>query len=205
MKWGRSQRAGCLLAILILIPGWALADTASTPTFSASAVVPATIQMNVGLAQNTTDGPALSNMNFGTLQVAGTGALRSSPNSSTGTGSAVAIISAIGSGIPYAITQTGSAPTTGVDTIPAGACTVVPVYSSADNTGASFVGTLGAPGSWVATNKVLYTSDAEGSGRVIQAHYAITDDPASGGTAAVPSDQPPGTYSSTVTFTITTS
>ena len=89
--------------------------------------------------------------------------------------------------------------------IPAGACTVAPVYSVADNGGASFVGTLGVPGSWVQANKVLYTSDNIGSGRVIQAHYAITDDPAAGATAAVPLNQSPGAYTATVTFTIISS
>jgi hypothetical protein len=39
--------------------------------------------------------------------------------------------------------------------------------------------------------------------RTIQAHYSITDDPAAGASGAVPASQPGGTYTGTVTFTVT--
>ena len=80
---------------------------------------------------------------------------------------------------------------------------MTPIYATQDNGGAALVGTLGTKGSWVATDKVLYTSDAIGSIRTIQAIYSITDDPAAGASAAVPVNQAGGSYSSAVTFTVT--
>ena len=140
-------------------------------------------------------------MDFGTLQ-GGTGTLRSSTSGSTGTGDVVVLISGVSSGLPYTITETSAAPlTSGTNTVPPGACVVTPVYADADNGGASLVGALGTPGSWVGT-RILYTSDAIGSIRTIQAHFAVVDTGTPGATENVPLNQPAGTYTGTVTFTV---
>ncbi len=80
---------------------------------------------------------------------------------------------------------------------------MVPVITTADNGGAPIVGTIGTKGTWVATDKVLYTSDVSGSLRTIQAIYSVTDDSAAGATEGVPLSQQGGTYTGSVTFTVT--
>ena len=194
-------------AILIMASPTAFAATASSAPISISAVVSGALTITVDLFKNSVsagnDIPDTA-MNFGTLNNdLGTGNLRSTTTGSTGTGSVVALISANSSGLPYTITQNSPvALTSGANTLPAGATTVVPVYSPFDNGGQALVGSVGAAGSWVGT-RTLYTSNAVGATRVIQAHYSVTDDPAAGATAVVPLNQAAGTYSGTVTFTVT--
>lgn len=179
------------------------AASVSTAPIAISATVPGALTISAVLHKNASTGAIVPSMDFGTLVDTGTGTLRSSIAGSTGTGSVVAVISAVSSGLPYTITQTGTTATSGADTLPAGACTVVPVYSAADNGGAALVGALGAAGTWVAAGKTVYTSDAAGTFRIIQAHYSVTDDPAAGATTVVPLSQPSGAYAATVTFTVT--
>ncbi|HTL70289.1 MAG TPA: hypothetical protein VL404_03260 [Candidatus Eisenbacteria bacterium] len=166
------------------------------------------LQLNMNLFKNSVapanDITAGNAMNFGTLQDIGTGTLRSTPAGSTGTGDVIALISAVSTGNPYTITQNGTQLTSGSNTLPAGAQTVVPVYATQDNGGNALVGTLGTAGSWVNANKTLYTSNAAADTRLIQFHYSITDDPAAGATTGVPTSQAAGTYTATVTFTVTT-
>ena len=198
------KKLAVMLVVCMCYSPFVFADSASSPVFSSSAIVNGDLEIQVGLNQNSTTGPTVSNMNFGTLNNdLGTGSLRSTTTGSTGTGSVAVRLSGNSSGVPYTITQTGTAPTNGGNIILAGACTVVPIYSSADNAGLGLVGSMGAAGTWVATNKMLYTSDSAGSFRTIQCQYAITDNPAAGATASVPLNQPPGTYNASITFTIT--
>lgn len=190
------------VAILVLASPTAFAASTSQGPFTVSAVVPSNLTLSVALHKNSSTGAGISSMDFGTLQPTATGNLVSSTSGSTGTGDAVAVISANTQAAPYTITQTGTALASGTNTIPSGACQVTPVYATADNGGAANPGTLGSAGSWVATNKTLYTSEASNSTiKVIQAHYAITES-ASG---VVPPNQPAGTYTGQVTFTVTTS
>ncbi|HTL70290.1 MAG TPA: hypothetical protein VL404_03265 [Candidatus Eisenbacteria bacterium] len=196
-----------LVALLFAFAQSAFAASVSKPAVNVSAVVSSNLQLNMALYKNSVavanDITAGNAMAFGTLKDVGTGTLRSSTTGSTGTGSVVALLSAISTGVPYTITQNGTALTSGVNTLPAGATTVVPVYAPEDNGGQALVGTLGTAGSWVNANKTLYTSNAAAAGRVIQAHYSVTDDPAAGATTGVPTSQAAGTYTATVTFTVT--
>ena len=181
----------------------------ASQSFPINASVDGTLTLSVSLFRNTATGPgaAITALNFGRLQEFVQPAGRTLRSSDTGPsalmGAGVALISANSHGLPYVIKQTGTPLASGGNSIPSGACVVVPVYSPADNGGAALVGSLGTRGSWVATDKVLYTSDAAGSIRQIQAIYSITDDPAAGATAAVPTSQAAGSYSATVTFTVT--
>ena len=180
-----------------------------------------TFALTVQLYKNTPfNGSMLSTMDFGTLQVytdvSGAKTLRSSTSGSTGTGAVAAMIyPGPCGGWPYRITaNTVSGPltdsTTG-QTIPSGACTVVPVYSPSDNDfGAGpqpLVGTMGTPGSWAIAGSpiTLYTSDAAGNYRATQAYFSITDDPAAGATTGVPPDQQAGSYGGTILITMTAS
>jgi hypothetical protein len=196
-----------VVALLFTVSQSAFAASVSKPPVNVSAVVSSTLQLNLSLFKNSVavanDITASNTMNFGTLQNVGTGTLRSSTTGSTGTGSVIALLSAVSSGTPYVITQNGTALTSGVNTLPSGATTVVPIYAPEDNGGQALVGTLGTPGTWVNASKTLYTSNAAAATRIIQAHYSVTDDPAAGATTGVPLNQAAGTYASTVTFTVT--
>jgi hypothetical protein len=202
------NKALTAVVALLMASSTAFAATVSSPSYPVSAVVDGSLSLTVTLRRNSTAGATTTTMNFGQLQELTVGSLRSSVTGpgNTGTGSIVASVVANSHGLPYTITQTGTALSNGNVNLPAGACTVVPVYATQDNAGAAkpAAAVLGSAGTWVATNKALYTSEAGAAAmRAIQAHYSITDDPAAGSTAAVPSSQAGGTYNGTVTFTVT--
>jgi hypothetical protein len=192
-----------VMALAFTVP--AFAATQSAGPFTTTAVVQAGLTLTVTLKRNDFNGATITSMNFGQLVDIGTGTLRSSPTSTTGTGAVDAFISANSQGLPYTITSTGTAMSNGSTTLPSGALTVVPVYSAADNAGAAkpAAAVVGTAGSWVGT-RTLYTSESgTAAQRTIQAIYSITDDPAAGATTGVPTSQAAGTYSGTVTITVT--
>ena len=191
--------------VFLMASQTSFAATATNGPVNISASIDGALSLTVALKKNSSTGAIVTSMDFGQLVDIGTGTLRSSPTSTTGTGNVTAMISANSHGLPYTITQTGTALSNGITTLPAGACTVVPVYAAADNgpTAPPLVGALGTKGTWVASGKTLYTSDAVGSVRVFQAVYSVTDDPAAGATTGVPVSQAGGTYNGTVTFTVT--
>jgi hypothetical protein len=191
--------------IYLAVPS-AFAAASSAGPYTVSAEVDGALSMTVVLKKNNSAGATITAMDFGKLVDIGTGTLRSSPTSTTGTGSAVAFITANSHGLPYTITQTGTVLTSGVNTLPSGACTVVPVYATADNGGAAKPAgaVVGSAGTWVATNKAIYTSETGTAAlRTVQAIYSVTDDPAAGATAGVPLNQAGGTYTATATITVT--
>ena len=212
------------LFVLILFGGGVLffaasamgATSYSVGPIQISAVVDDSTTLRVVLVKNSPTGAVVDAMNFGTLQefdflnatthlVSKT--LRSSINGSTGTGAVMAWITANTHGTPYSILSTGTALTSGTNSIPTGACTVVPVFAAQDNGGISMPSgaALGVAGTWVANEKVLYHSElGTASMATIQAYYSITDDSATGATTAVLVSQPSGTYTGTVTITVTT-
>ena len=186
------------------------AATNSAGPYTVSASVDGTLSMSVVLKKNDWNGTTITTMDFGKLIDIGTGTLRSSSTSTTATGAVCAMITANSHGLPYSITTTGSALSNGTTTLPAGACGCVPTYIAADNGGAAKPtgATLGAAGPWVGTTRAIYTSET-GTAKMValRAYYSITDDPAggsSGGTTGnVPLSQPGGTYTNTVTITVT--
>ena len=197
--------------VLAMIVFWdmalpAFAATVSSSPVPVSASVDGALSMTMTMKKNDFNGATVTSMDFGRLVDIGTGTLRSSSTSTTGTGAVDVFLSANSHGLPYTITQTGTALSNGSVNLPAGACVVTPVYAAPDNGGASMPpgAVLGPKESWVANNKVLYTSESGTAAmRTIEAFYSITDDPAAGSTASVPPNQPSGTYTGTVTFTVT--
>lgn len=190
--------------ILAAAPSNLFAASTSTSAISVAASIPASLTISAVLHKNSSTGTTVTSMDFGTLKEDVANELRSSTNGSTGTGSVVAMLTANSQSLPYVISQTGTALSNGSTTIPSGACTFVPVYASQDNGGASDPGTLGSADTWVSTTgKTIYTSDSAGSLRTIQAHYSVTGDPNAGATTIVPVNQASGSYSATVTFTVT--
>ncbi len=204
-----------MIAVIVVVAlGATPAIFAATNTagpYTVSASVDGTLGMTVVLKKNDWNGTTITTMDFGKLIDIGTGTLRSSSTSTTGTGAVCAMISANSHGLPYSITTTGSALANGAITIPAGACGVVPVYIAADNGGAAIPtgATLGAPGPWVGAVRTIYTSEATNPAKLValRAYYSITDDPAGGSsggaTGNVPLSQPGGNYTNTVTITVT--
>lgn len=196
-----------LIALGVLITAApATAATATAGPITVSAGVNGSLSLTLVMRKNSSAGAVITTMDFGQLMDIGTGTLRSSPTGTTATGSVDCFLTANSHGLQYAITQTGTSLSNGINTLPSGACTVVPIYAAADNGGATMPAgaALGTPGSWVATNKPIYTSEAGTAAlRTIQAGYAITDDPTAGATTGVPLSQPGGTYTGSITFTVT--
>ncbi|MBF0254601.1 MAG: hypothetical protein HQL11_05710 [Candidatus Omnitrophica bacterium] len=197
-----------LVGVCALYTPAAFADSATSGQYTVQAQVGAGLTFNVELKKNDYNGATVQSMNFGQLADLGSNTLRSDPAGTTGTGAVDVFLSANTHSIPYIIKQTGTAltKTGGSAFLPHGACVVTPVYAAADNGGAAIPAgaSLGTAGTWVATDKPLYTSEGAGSTRVIQAFYSITDDPAAGSTDFVPLSQEAGTYTANVTFTVVT-
>ncbi len=196
------------LAAAVMIQGVCApvsADGSSSDPMIISTSVDGTLVLTVAIHKNDPGGQLVPYIVFGTLVPNGN-SLVSSTSGSSGTGAIVMLITTNSHGVPYTVTQTGTPLSNGTTTLPAGACTVVPSYSAADNSGLAMpVGAaLGTSGSWVAVNKTLYTSGPTGSLRTFQATYRITDDAGSGATAGVPLFQMLGDYAGTITITATT-
>ncbi len=191
--------------ITLFLVAWADPVFATDITSSAVnvvAIVDGQVSISLVLTENTSTGATLTSVNFGELEPDSGGVTMHSARN------VVISITANTHGLPYVIKQTGSSLTTGSETIPPGSCVVTPVYTAADNAGADQPpgSSLGAAGSWVATDKVLYASESGTAAmRTIQNIYAITSDPGAGATSTVPSEQPGGNYSSSLTLTATTS
>ena len=184
----------------ILSTGYAHATSVASNPVNVLATVDGPVSISFVMNENTSDGVTLSSMNFGDLIANGGG------NTLHSTRNVVMRITANTHGLPYVIKQTGSSLTTGSATIPTGSCVVKPLYVAADNNGDSQPSgsQLGAAGSWVATDKVLYTSETGSAAmRTIQCIYSITSDSNNGATETVPADQPSGNYTSSITFTVT--
>ncbi len=183
----------------------AMAESGTSDPFPITAEVTATLTLSVTLKKNNSAGAVVTAMDFGRLVDIGTGTLRSSPTSTTGTGAVAAFITTNSHGTPYVVTQDGTALSNGTTNLPAGACTVVPTYSAADNGGASMPAgaVVGTAGSWVGA-RTLYTSETGlAAMRTITAYYSVTDDSTAGATTGVPLNQPGGSYAGTVTITAT--
>lgn len=117
-------------------------------------------------------------------------------------------------GHKYEVRSTCAGLTSGGNSLPAGSFGLVPGYAAADEwsagnaQGAKPTGAvLGDAGPAVATDKVIYTSEAAASNRILRAFYSLPckttggGDPFTGYTP-IPLNQPNGDYAGTVTITI---
>jgi hypothetical protein len=211
-------RMAVMMVAVCLVTTQAGAATVASPALPVTATVPQAFEFTASVYKNLPQGfgPDYANlrtsMQFGALEKMTFTApgnlvykeIRSSD--ATGIAAFAVVLVANTQRVPYTITQTGTALTSGVNTIPNGSSVVTPVYTIQDNAGATLPAgaSIGSPGSWVSTNKTLYSSGPSGASRAIQAIYSITGDPTAGATATVPVDQPAGAYASGITFTMTT-
>lgn len=188
-----------LLLALAAVPGEVRAETQSaavTVNAQIGTGLSLTVVLNrVDPANNNAETP-MASMNFGEMK----------PNVFGGMDAPYyfkAYINANSQSKPYTLTQNGSPVSNGSTALPQGACKVTPTYNAGDNGGASSVGTLGSTGTWVG-NRTLYTSDTAGSMRTVTVYYGLIGDPAAGAGNFIPSNQASGSYSGTITFTVTT-
>jgi len=123
-------------------------------------------------------------------------------------------------GQPYEIKSTCTGLVSGSSTLPVGSFGLTPAYSEDDEWqwpgGSEKQGQmpngaqLGTPGPAIATDKLIYSSESgTATARIIQAYYSIPPKKKDGsdpyeGFQPIPLDQPPGTYTGTVTITIST-
>lgn len=200
-----------LVAVIVLAgtAPYASAAQFTSPAKTVTANVPSTLSLNIVLKRNDFAGTIIQNMDFGNLVDIGTGTLRSSPTGTTGTGAVYAAITpVVQGGLPYTITQDGSPMSNGTTTLPTGPLVVKAVYEPLDQTPSGSPQPAGsttptqAGASWVGT-RTLYTSGGTGAIRTVTAFYSITDDALAGSTGSVPTTQAPGSYTGTVTFTLT--
>lgn len=183
-------------AVLMLA---ASAQAAGTVTVPMSATVQSVLELGVEIRQYK-DGAVTnwgaSSMNFGTLTSdTAQGPMR-------GENYFDVYLHPNASGRPFRLTQSATALTNGVRTIPAGACIVTPWPTNKDGQSYPAGASIGTRGSFIATNKIIYTSDPAGSYTPVAFTYAITNDANAGATAFVPFDQAGGSYTSQVTFQI---
>ncbi len=133
--------------------------------------------------------------------------MRSEDNAGSGAiGGFSVVLTANTHQVPYQIRQNATSLTSAAITLPTGACTMTPIYADDDNGGTPkpATATVGPTGPWLG-DRLVYNSGPGGNARAVQAIYGISGlDPTAGGTAAIPIDQPLGTYTGTVTFTLTT-
>ncbi|MBL7081730.1 MAG: hypothetical protein ISS44_04100 [Candidatus Omnitrophica bacterium] len=124
-------------------------------------------------------------------------------------------------GPQYELTQTATALSSGTAEIPTNAYLCTPVYAQEDEWqwegGKKAQGpqpaasSLHEAGSAVEANKKIYTSEPNGSARIIQIVYSITNGYKSDGSVwpgftgePIPLNLPPGQYTGTITITLTT-
>ena len=200
-----------IAAILFAVSPSAFAVTTSTPATSISATVDQVLSLAMTIKEETsasplTFGPAVTVMNHGTL------VRPTNPDGTPGAlrGKAFHVWLGVNtSGRPYTITSTMAAMTNGATTLPP-ALGVFP--GAAANNGATppvaIGGTQVAAQDAVGTGKLLYTSSAAGPSGVIELVYGLSGGLA-GGALPFPTWQPippgqlSGTYTSTITFTLT--
>ena len=125
-------------------------------------------------------------------------------------------------GKPYNINSSSTGLTSGVNTLPGAAFVLAPGYAAEDmfDTNGDGIGdlpqgampsgaSLGAKDSAVGTNKLVYSSETgTATGRIIRAYYGVPPKNTDGtkpypGWSGVPLSQASGSYSGTVTLTIT--
>jgi hypothetical protein len=90
-------------------------------------------------------------------------------------------------------------------TLPDGAWIFTPLAGVGGDSGHPLPGGIGSQGTAAQTDALWYQSDFGGTAATISATYGITNDAANGATDFIPPSQPAGSYSTTVTWTLTVS
>ncbi len=182
--------AAVLVFALSAVPAFA-GSTANVPI---SASITSQLELAATVYQGNVGGPVVTSMDFGAL-------VNDTPNGALRADDFYTVfLTSNSSGRKYTVKETSSAPTNGTNSLEAGACIVTPHANGATLPTGS---TLGTRGSFVATDKVIYTSEDAGSLQSVAAAFAITNDPANGATEFIPADKQGGNYTSNATFTLT--
>ncbi len=206
-----------VVAILFAASPFAFASTSvNTAAIPISATVDSALAISVSIKEQTsadgvvpvTFGPSVASMDHGTL--IRSNAADGTPNALRGKAFHV-WVGALTSSRPYTVTSTMNAMISGVNTLPR-ALGVFPIsaYTGIDGSGnpISAGGTLASAQDAVGTGKLLYTSTAAGPAATVELVYGLSGGLVGGGSPftgwqAIPPGQAPGTYTSTITFTLT--
>jgi hypothetical protein len=197
-----------VLSLLIAASQTAFAASVSTSAVPVTASVDSQLSLSMVIKEETDTvnhifGPAVTSMAHGTLT------RNTNPDGSPGALSGKTFHAFLGtntSSRPYTVLATMNALTSGAVALPR-ALGGFPGSAKVNATDTVNTGTLAAAHDAVATNKVIYTSNAAGAGVTIDYIYAISGGTATGvpftGFQAIPPGQTAGTYSSSITFTLT--
>lgn len=206
MKRKNLTRSAYTVAVGMLVTALAWSSSVQAETLSQSvsvtAAVGAQLVFDVTLKKDNTT--VASTMNFGTLQPGDP----SDPNSALSSPNFYQVFYSVNTaGAPYSITETAASLTkTGSSTkIPDGAFIVTPLngVGGDPNTPLPSGTTVSPRRSAVGTGVPMF-ANSEGRATTFAAAYGLTSDPNSGSTAIIPPDQSAGTYTTTVTWTLTT-
>lgn len=219
----KQQRARLVMVVAVLAalavstPAFAVDLPSAGGTVQVTADVPSNLSFNATMFElipNGSGGTTLStspvtSMVFGNLASNGTfdpdgaGPLPPQPRSLNALRAYQVFFAINSQGRSYTIKQTAASLRSGTNVIPDGAFIVTPLSGIGGNPAQPLPAgiTVGARGSAVATNKILFTSTGVVS--TLAATYAVTDDPSKGATQPIPTNQAAGNYTTTVTFTAT--
>lgn len=218
--------SGCLALMFVGVTSVTSVDAVSTVTLTTTTTVPTLSPELTVLLLQIDDGNPDNNPFTGSTQVTTMSFGQLTHLLSDGSEAGVwfanrffcAVVYTQPFGLPYDVRSTGTGVVSGVNALPPDSFGISPVYSSTDEfsagvpQGAMPVGaTLGTAGSAVAVNKLVYSSESAPSvatARIIQTYYSLPPFGLLGalpfpGYTAIPLSQPAGSYTATVTLTIT--
>lgn len=143
----------------------------------------------------TTTSPVVTVMNFNTLVLTQSTLTYASSHVFT------VQATAISSGRAYSLLQSGTQLVDPAgDKLPLGCQIVTPnALKVTPNAG----GTYGKQQQWVGNNLILYTSNTAGQRDTVNARYTLSSDSTLGSTDKIDADQHGGSYTATVTYTLT--
>ena len=201
---------------------FAFADTVTASPLTVRAEIEQSVEVSYVIFEGApTDGKVVDSMAFGVLTDRFPGDTQSRGCLFSDKWYTVMVfVGAIG-GPQYEITQTAEALSSGIAEIPSNVYLCTPVYAPEDEwqwaggskaQGSQPAGSaLHEAGTAVEANKKIYTSESNGSSRIIQIVYSITNGyKADGGVwpgftgEGAPLSLPPGAYTGAVTITVTT-
>ena len=199
-----------IAAILFAGSPSAFAVTTSTPATSITATVDQVLALSIAIREETSPGPppvfgpVVTVMNHGTLVRSNDAS--GNPNALRGKAFHV-FLGANTSGRPYTITSSMNPMMNGATALPR-ALGVFPIQATTGDGSTSIGGTMASPQDAVGTGKLLYTSTAAGPSGVLELVYGLSGGNADAslpfpGWQPVPPGQLSGTYSSTITYTLT--
>lgn len=210
MKNSTKISAVITAALLVLQTSPVLAVATAPTTIPISANIDQVLDLGITVMER------VNNQNVGPVTAMNHGTLVRSNNPTTGQANALRgkefrVFAGMNtSGRRYQLTQTHSGMTSGTNTLP-NAMVVAGAVASSDGSGNDNItgDVITAPRSARGTDVVIYTSNTTGQAAVAEFVYGLSGGNPDGsapfaGWVPIPPDQPSGSYTGTVVFTLTT-